>query len=165
MRAKLVVGAATQIAGCLALLGLHASSPVWLLLIIGGVLGISQGLIGLGNQNALYAQAAEAILRRQGHDTKARVVGAGYYFATERGEGQRRLYPQDEHRRRALAEILDLLAEVARQGLFIPAKDSAVCRSCDFRDGCGAERAVRQIQEKRGAAEQLTLLRRLQRYG
>ena len=116
-------------------------------------------------QHALYAQAAEAILRRQGHDTKARVVGAGYYFATERGEGQRRLYPQDEHRRRALAEILDLLAEVARQGLFIPAKDSAVCRSCDFRDGCGAERAVRQIQEKRGAAEQLTLLRRLQRYG
>lgn len=60
VRAKLVVGAATQIAGCLALLGLHASSPVWLLLIIGGVLGISQGLIGLGNQNALYAQADPA---------------------------------------------------------------------------------------------------------
>ncbi|MEV4562806.1 MFS transporter [Nonomuraea sp. NPDC049419] len=57
VRGKLVVGAAVQVAGCVSMLSLHATSPVWLLVLIGGVLGISQGLIGLGNQNALYAQA------------------------------------------------------------------------------------------------------------
>lgn len=57
VRGKLVVGALVQIVGCAALLTLGASSPVWLLVVIAAVVGVPQGLIGLANQNALYAQA------------------------------------------------------------------------------------------------------------
>ncbi|MFC5826998.1 MFS transporter [Nonomuraea insulae] len=57
VRGKLVVGALVQIAGCAALLTLGPSSPVWSLVVIAAVVGVPQGLIGLANQNALYAQA------------------------------------------------------------------------------------------------------------
>ncbi|MGW1029352.1 MFS transporter [Streptomyces sp. NPDC002577] len=57
VRGKLITGALVQIAGCAALLLLDAASPIWLLALIGAVIGIPQGLNGLANQNALYAQA------------------------------------------------------------------------------------------------------------
>ncbi|WP_018534034.1 MULTISPECIES: MFS transporter [unclassified Streptomyces] len=60
VRAKLAVGAVAQLAGCVALLPLGDDSPVWLLVVIGALFGIPQGLIGLANQNALYAQADPA---------------------------------------------------------------------------------------------------------
>jgi hypothetical protein len=43
-----------------ALLLLHADSPIWLLVVLSAVVGIPHGLIGLANQNALYAQADPA---------------------------------------------------------------------------------------------------------
>ncbi|MFF7184275.1 MFS transporter [Streptomyces sp. NPDC008222] len=58
VRAKLLVGGAVQIVACAGLLLLHSGSPVWLLLAVGAVMGVPQGLIGLANQNALYRQAA-----------------------------------------------------------------------------------------------------------
>ncbi|MET8950893.1 MFS transporter [Streptomyces sp. NPDC004533] len=58
VRAKLLVGGAVQILACAGLLLLHSGSPVWLLLAVGAVMGVPQGLIGLANQNALYRQAA-----------------------------------------------------------------------------------------------------------
>ncbi|MEU0029645.1 MFS transporter [Streptomyces sp. NPDC006335] len=57
VRGKLVVGALFQCLGCAALLLLHADSPMWLLVVLSAVVGIPHGLIGLANQNALYAQA------------------------------------------------------------------------------------------------------------
>ncbi|WP_353940963.1 MFS transporter [Streptomyces sp. HUAS MG91] len=60
VRAKLAVGAVAQLAGCVALLPLGDDSPLWLLVVIGALFGIPQGLIGLANQNALYAQADPA---------------------------------------------------------------------------------------------------------
>jgi MFS family permease len=60
VRAKLVVGATTQIVACALLLLLGAGSPVWLLLVVALVVGVPQGLIGLANQNALYHQADPA---------------------------------------------------------------------------------------------------------
>nr|BFD81086.1 MFS transporter [Streptomyces sp. Xyl84] len=60
VRAKLVVGAAVQVAACAVLLLIGARSPLWLLLLAGVVMGIPQGLIGLANQNALYRQADPA---------------------------------------------------------------------------------------------------------
>ncbi|MFE7313497.1 MFS transporter [Streptomyces sp. NPDC057555] len=60
VRGKLVVGALVQLAGCAALLFADAASPLWLLALIGAVAGIPQGLNGLANQNALYAQADPA---------------------------------------------------------------------------------------------------------
>ncbi|MGY0022188.1 MFS transporter [Streptomyces sp. cg35] len=60
VRAKLAVGAITQLLGCAALLFLGSASPVWLLVVIGALFGVPQGLIGLANQNTLYAQADPA---------------------------------------------------------------------------------------------------------
>ncbi|GAA4201353.1 MFS transporter [Microbispora amethystogenes] len=60
VRGKLLVGAATQIAGCAALLWAGPGSALWLLALVGVVIGVPQGLIGLANQNALYAQADPA---------------------------------------------------------------------------------------------------------
>jgi len=39
---------------------LAADSPLWLVLLVAAVVGIPQGLIGLANQTALYAQADPA---------------------------------------------------------------------------------------------------------
>ncbi|MGN6742008.1 MAG: MFS transporter [Amnibacterium sp.] len=55
--AKLVVGAVAQVVVCAALLVLTGASPVWLLVAVGAVLGLPQGLVNLANQNALYQQA------------------------------------------------------------------------------------------------------------
>lgn len=60
VRGKLVVGAVVQLLGCVALLLLDSATAIWLLIVLGAVFGIPQGLNGLANQNALYAQADPA---------------------------------------------------------------------------------------------------------
>ncbi|OXY88865.1 MFS transporter [Streptomyces diastatochromogenes] len=57
VRAKLLVGSVLQIAGSAVLLLVRADSPLWLLLAVGVLLGVPQGLVGLATQNALYRQA------------------------------------------------------------------------------------------------------------
>ncbi|MFI7587218.1 MFS transporter [Spongisporangium articulatum] len=59
---KLLVGGAAQLAGCLALLTLGASTPVGLVLGVGVIFALPQGLTSLANQNALYHQADRARL-------------------------------------------------------------------------------------------------------
>ncbi|MGP9022650.1 MFS transporter [Streptomyces sp. BR1] len=60
LRGKLVVGSVFQVAGSALLLLLGSGSAVWLLIAVGAVMGVPQGLIGLANQNALYHQADPA---------------------------------------------------------------------------------------------------------
>ncbi|MEU6818600.1 MFS transporter [Streptomyces sp. NPDC046860] len=60
VRGKLVVGAIAQCVGCGSLLLLRDNSPLWLLVSVGVLLGLPQGLVGLANQTALYAQAEPA---------------------------------------------------------------------------------------------------------
>ncbi|MCP2259284.1 putative arabinose efflux permease, MFS family [Streptoalloteichus tenebrarius] len=60
VRGKLVIGAVVQLVGSAALLLADSSSPLWVLVAIGAVIGVPQGLNGLANQNALYAQADPA---------------------------------------------------------------------------------------------------------
>ncbi|MFF2745922.1 MFS transporter [Kitasatospora sp. NPDC058048] len=62
VRGKLLVGSACQIGACAALLSVHASSPGALLIAVGVLAGVSQGLIGLGTQTALYHQADPAAI-------------------------------------------------------------------------------------------------------
>jgi MFS family permease len=62
IRAKLVVGASTQVVATGAFLLLVPSTPFWLLLALSVLLGIPQGLLNLANQNALYHQADPAHL-------------------------------------------------------------------------------------------------------
>lgn len=55
--AKLMLGAAGQIAACALMLGLTAASPVWMLLLIAVVFGVPQGSNSLALQNSVYFQA------------------------------------------------------------------------------------------------------------
>ncbi|MFE4972417.1 MFS transporter [Kitasatospora sp. NPDC056651] len=62
VRGKLLVGSGCQVAACAALLLVHAASPGVLLVAVGVLAGVSQGLIGLGTQTALYHQADQAAI-------------------------------------------------------------------------------------------------------
>lgn len=91
-------------------------------------------------QPALYALAAEALLRQDGFDPAAEVAAAGYRFPTERGLGQTWVPEGDPvgATQAALADLLDLL----RAGTLVAAGDERACRYCDFRDACDARAAV-----------------------
>lgn len=60
VRRKLVVGACGQIVACGMLAFVDPSTPLWMLVGIGVVLGLPQGLNNLANQSALYRQADPA---------------------------------------------------------------------------------------------------------
>jgi MFS family permease len=59
-RVKLLVGAASQVVGCVLMLLLTGHSPIWLPVLIASVNGLPQGLNSLANQNAVYYQADPA---------------------------------------------------------------------------------------------------------
>jgi MFS family permease len=58
VRAKLIVGALAIVLGnTVVLMAVGAHTSIWLLAVVGAIAGITQGLVGLANQNALYHQA------------------------------------------------------------------------------------------------------------
>lgn len=59
-RGKLLAGGVLQVLACVALLFAGGGTAVWLLVGVGVLMGLPQGLNGLANQNALYHQADAA---------------------------------------------------------------------------------------------------------
>ena len=57
VRGPMLVGTLAMIGGTLALLALHATTPVVVIVLVGLVLGLPQGLGSVTNQTALYLQA------------------------------------------------------------------------------------------------------------
>lgn len=57
VRAKLIVGSIAQLVACTVMIMIDGGTPYWLLLVVTAVAGITQGLTGLANQNAVYYQA------------------------------------------------------------------------------------------------------------
>lgn len=98
-------------------------------------------------QHALYALAVEHYLREQG-EAGATVIGSGYMFPTERGEGQRLNRPQGPENRQVLQQALRHLFDLAAAGTFVAAEDKHGCRFCDYREICGGERAAERTKEK-----------------
>jgi RecB family exonuclease len=95
-------------------------------------------------QHALYAVAAEDLLRREAKDRRARVTESGYSFPTRRGEG-REIMVRDfdrESLRRLLADMLDLVA----RGYFL-AGPRAECERCDLSSVCGGAEGRRDKSE------------------
>src|ERR1051325_7734493 len=60
VRGKLIVGGLLQIVACACLLLLGPHTGIWVLVALGVLIGLPQGLNGLANQNALYYQADPA---------------------------------------------------------------------------------------------------------
>ena len=111
-------------------------------------------------QHALYAAAAEQLLRKQA-DPESRVTSAGYFFTGTKGEGER-----VSHERKALApfqEILSDLLDLLHSGAFVHTPDSAACTFCDYKTVCGgSEEASTQAKMKLGENEILEPYRKLQ---
>ncbi|MNN87795.1 hypothetical protein D3C81_2053980 [compost metagenome] len=61
---------------------------------------------------------------------------AEYYFPTERGRGER--VTRLQNRREDLASVVAKLLDSRNRGVYIPAKDSMVCRWCDYQAVCGS---------------------------
>ncbi len=85
-------------------------------------------------QHALYAVAAEIILRKTGKDGAASVSRSGYFFPTEKGTGKRlpRSRNDDE-----LRKILNSLFDMLKAGIFLPSEDKSSCKFCDYAGVCG----------------------------
>lgn len=87
-------------------------------------------------QHAIYSIAVERWLRETGRDPAAKVTEAEYYFPTERGRGEKVVRTQN--RREELGVIVAKLLESRNRGIYVPAKDSMVCRWCDYQAVCGS---------------------------
>jgi ATP-dependent helicase/nuclease subunit B len=98
-------------------------------------------------QHALYALAAEQLLRRR--ERAARVSQSCYYLPTARGGGERVVCPPVDRRelRATLADLLDTI----RAGAFLHTTDERDCKWCDQGRACGArslERAATKLAEQ-----------------
>lgn len=80
-------------------------------------------------QHALYAEVAEARLRRE-------VVSGEYHFPTIRGEN--RSVPFDRGALARVTPLLALMLEGVVEGYFVPTDRTDDCRFCDFAEICRA---------------------------
>lgn len=111
-------------------------------------------------QHALYAIAAEQILKDLCPGEKPRVELSGYYFPAVRGEG-RQVAPVRSSRSE-LFQVLNNLFDILNSGSFVAADDQAMCGICDYQEVCGGESAaVRAKQLLKAGASCLEPWRRL----
>lgn len=96
-------------------------------------------------QHALYAIAAEHILSGTVPGEFPRVEISGYYFPTEKGEGQRVIRVQKDRTR--LSEALTHLFDMLASGTFIAADDDEKCKFCDYQQVCDQSRALERSKE------------------
>lgn len=100
-------------------------------------------------QHALYAVAAEKILRASGEDKDARVTKAGYLLSTEKGTrgGKGGIFARDTKKKELWQGALDTLLDLIAQGGFIM-PDEPPCNFCDYTDICRNEKTREQFKKK-----------------
>jgi RecB family exonuclease len=115
-------------------------------------------------QHALYAIAAEEILKKVLPDTSPMVKYAGYLFPSIRGEGKQVVRPAGKQK--MLVGLLNTLLEILENGTFVASHEGLKCRYCDYQLVCGKETAVLRAKEMfaNTSAHQLDPWRRLQEY-
>ena len=91
-------------------------------------------------QHALYAIAAEYILKDFLPVHLPKVEKSGYYFPTQRGEGLRLSRPQAG--RQKIVKLLKHLFDLLAGGTFIASDHGEKCGICDYHEVCNRERAV-----------------------
>jgi ATP-dependent helicase/nuclease subunit B len=110
-------------------------------------------------QPALYALAAEEILKKEGADTAPHVTESGYFFPTRRGEGREIMVGKFD--RQKFRELLaDLLALIAGGYFVTTTRDE--CGFCDFAPVCGDafKRRREKVERNPAIAEALDRLKR-----
>ncbi|NCA10922.1 hypothetical protein EBR56_03795, partial [bacterium] len=109
-------------------------------------------------QHGLYV----VMLRTRLADPACPVAGGeverfGYFFPTRAGKGRRLEWTADQLA--ACTQLVRQLADIARQGAFLPTDDSADCTHCDFLSVCGdAARVTREAARMVAASEPLRAL-------
>jgi ATP-dependent helicase/nuclease subunit B len=95
-------------------------------------------------QDALYAQALEALI--EGSGEHGRVVSSGYFYPGRRGEGERYTGNLDAAETR---ETLNALFDLLASGAFPHSPTKEDCSLCDFQKICGGvERAADRAKVK-----------------
>lgn len=84
-------------------------------------------------QHALYAVAAEVILKKTGEDKKPVVRQSGYFFPTEKGTGRRFLKVRNDE---TVKELLKIIFDIMRSGAFIASAEKESCTYCDYISVC-----------------------------
>lgn len=113
-------------------------------------------------QHALYSMAAEKILAALGiPDPK--VLEAGYYFPTEKGEGRRVIRRQEQPT--VAQEALNHLFDLLKIGVFPATEDEEPCGFCDYIEVCGGHAASSRIKALLATEKALEPWRRLMEIG
>ena len=100
-------------------------------------------------QHALYAVAAEQILRKLGIDDRPEVAESGYYFPTRKGEGN---WVKPELDRQKFNRVVMELLGVIEKGHFVanPGLGDIDCEDfCDYGRICGGASARERAKEKK----------------
>jgi RecB family exonuclease len=104
---------------------------------------------GKALQHALYAIAAETILKKTEKSGKGVVKKSGYLFPTEKETG--RLVIPDRNDEELIALLNDLL-NIVKKGVFIPSDEEDACKYCDYTNLCG-ESVIKDAKRKFENAE------------
>lgn len=115
-------------------------------------------------QHALYALAAEEILKKISPGKIAKVESAGYIFPTRKGEG--RHVTHSAKNREMLVDLLNTAYEIVESGTFVTTHDDSRCHYCEYATICTPERAVprAKVLYNSRAAARMDPWRRLQEY-
>ncbi len=112
-------------------------------------------------QHALYAEAAEKILKEKKIDEAARVTVTGYSFPTGRGDGREILIENFDRAR--LKELLLNLFVFLEKGYFL-VNPKASCDFCDYGVVCGKGVINRTKEKKETNTEQFGVFDRLEEF-
>ncbi len=114
---------------------------------------------GRALQPALYAVAAEQILKKLGIDRAPRIVSSGFCFPTRKGEGNDVMvvgFDPDKDKDKFKVELrglLSLLLSALENGHFVvnPLGEGSDCDYCDYGPVCGGTAAKEAAKEKKDA--------------
>lgn len=112
-------------------------------------------------QHALYAIAAEEILKLTKKDNNPSVKQSGYFFPTDKGTGRRFLKPRDDEK---LKQLLITVFNIINSGIFIPSDKKDSCTYCDYKTVCSPD--VFKLTEKKlnDQNTELSEISRLKKY-
>jgi ATP-dependent helicase/nuclease subunit B len=112
-------------------------------------------------QHALYALAAEKIIKEKDVDKAPHVIESGYSFPTPRGEGNEVIFK--EFNRKDFKAIIDEIVKIITAGHFV-VNPKAKCDFCDYADICGPEAVKRTKDKMPGNPDEFRHLNKLKNY-
>lgn len=117
---------------------------------------------GKNIQHAVYAIAAETLLRTLQKDKKLSVTLSGYLFPTEKETGRLLLYERNDTQ---LKQLLELLFDIIRTGIFIPSNEKDSCTYCDYMKICGESVKERtRLKFENTNSSEIEILKKLKDY-